>query len=252
MDNNFYENRERRQRSNHTNEKNKSVMTKIIVIQLVLSLIVTGILFAVSKNDGSLSQNIKTFYATICEKDMSVSEILDVFKRVAKTTFSPSVKEETIAQGETNNEATGEKANFSPVCLTVNFINPLKEITISSYFGFRISPITNKYSLHTGLDMSAPQNSKIYAVYDGIVEKSDYNNVRGYYVIIRHSNSLKTTYNHCNKLFVKENEKIRQGDIIALVGATGYATGNHLHFEVLLNDKYINPLWVLNDEIQNI
>ena len=100
--------------------------------------------------------------------------------------------------------------------------------------------------------MSSPQNSKIFAVYDGIVEKADYNEVRGYYVVIRHSNNLKTTYNHCSKLLVKENEKIKQGEIIALVGATGYATGNHLHFEVVLNDQYINPLWVLNDEIQNI
>ena len=251
MDNNFYENRERRQRNNREND-NKIVMTRIVVVQLVLSLLVTGILFSICKKDSALSQNIKTFYATICEKDMSVSEILDVFKRVAKTTFSPSVQEETTAQGETNNDTTGERANFSPVYLTVNFINPLKEINISSRFGFRISPITNKYSLHTGLDMSSPQNSKIFAVYDGIVEKADYNEVRGYYVVIRHSNNLKTTYNHCSKLLVKENEKIQQGEIIALVGATGYATGNHLHFEVVLNDQYINPLWVLNDEIQNI
>ena len=250
MDNNFYENRERRQRNKRDND-NKSIMTKVIVVQLVLSLIVTSILFAVCRNDSALSQNIKTFYATICEKDMSVSEILDVFKRVAKTTFSPSVEEAT-AQGETNDETTGEKANFSPVYLTVNFIDPLEEIKISSHFGFRISPITNKYSLHTGLDMASPQNSKIFAVYDGIVEKAEYNDVRGYYVIIRHSDSLKTTYNHCNKLLVKENEKVKQGETIALVGATGYATGNHLHFEVLLNDKYINPLWVLSDEIQNI
>ncbi len=251
MDNNFYENRERRQR-NKREIDNKSVMTRIIVVQLVLSLMVTGILFSICRKDNALSQNIKIFYATICERDMSVSEILDVFKKVAKTTFSPSVQEETTAQGETNNDTTGEKASFSPVYLTVGFINPLEEINISSHFGFRISPITNKYSLHTGLDISSPQNSKIFAVYDGIVEKADYNEVRGYYVIIRHSNSLKTTYNHCNKLLVKENKKVKQGDVIALVGATGYATGHHLHFEVLLNGKYINPLWVLNDEIQNI
>lgn len=252
MDNNFYENREKRQRPNRDNEKNKSIMTKIVVIQLVLSLAITGILYSVCRNDSALSQDIRAFYARICEKDMSVSEILDVFKKVAKTTFAPSVQEETTTStGETENDTTGERVNFSPVYLTVNFESPIESENITSHFGFRVSPITNKYSLHTGIDIASPEGTNIFAVYDGIIEKADYNDVRGYYVIIRHSNSLKTTYNHCSKLLVKENEKVKKGDIIALVGATGYATGNHLHFEVMLNDKYMNPVWVLSDEIKN-
>lgn len=249
MDNNFYEyNREKRQRKNQNQEK--GIMTKIIIIQLVLSLTVTGILFAVCRKDSALSQNIKTFYNTICEKDMSVAEILGVFKKVAQTTFAPSVGEETtISAGETNNDTTGEKADFSPVYLTVNFINPVEEINISSHFGYRISPITDKYSLHTGLDIAMPENSRIFAVYDGVVVKADYNNVRGNYVVIKHSDNLETTYNHCNKILVRENQKVKQGERIALVGATGYATGNHLHYEVLLNNKYVNPIWVLENEI---
>lgn len=248
MDNNFFERKSEPRRRNTQNQE-KGIMTKIIIIQLVLSLCVTGILFAVCRKDTTLSQNIKTFYSSICEKDMSVSEILGVFKKVAKTTFAPSIQEDITPSGETNNETTGEKANFSPVYLTVNFINPVENINISSNFGYRISPITNKYSLHTGLDIACSKNSPIFAVYDGVIEKADYNNARGYYVIIKHSDTLKTTYNHCNKLLISENEKVKKGEKIALVGATGYATGNHLHYEVLLNDKYINPVWVLENEI---
>lgn len=112
MDNNFYEyNRETRQKK--TTNQEKGIMTRIIIIQLVLSLCVTGILFAVCRTDSQLSQNVKTFYNTICEKDMSVAEIFDVFKKVAQTTFAPSVQEE--ATEETNNEIAGEKADFSPV-----------------------------------------------------------------------------------------------------------------------------------------
>lgn len=157
-------------------------------------------------------------------------------------TFSPSVEEST---GETET-TTGEKAVFSPVFLTVNLENPIKEGNITSKFGYRVSPITNKYSLHTGLDIATPQNTKIYAVYDGVIEKAEYNEINGNYIVIKHSDTLKTTYNHCNKLLVKEGETVRKGDVIALVGQTGYATGNHLHFEVLLNGKYVNPLHVLN------
>ncbi len=249
MDNNFYEyNRETRPRK--TQEKPKNIMTKIIAVQLVLSLLISGFLFLICRNDGDLSQGIKSFYSGICEKDMTVSEILDVFKNVTKSAFAPTVIEEETekAAGETTTQ-TGEKADFSPVFLTVNFQNPIKEGNITSHFGYRISPITEEYSLHSGLDIAAPKNTEIYSAYDGTVIKAEYNEINGNYIVIKHSDTLKTTYNHCNKLLVREGEKVKKGEKIALVGETGWATGNHLHFEVILNGKYINPLWVLNYEV---
>lgn len=242
MDNNFYT--ERRERRNPQPQQT-GFMTRIIIIQLVLSLLITGALFLICRSDTNLSQNIKAFYVGICENDIAVSEIFGSFKNVVKETFSPSVENAT---GETTN-TTGEKVDFSPVFLTVNFKNPVKEGNITSKFGYRISPITNKYSLHTGLDIATPENTEIYSVYDGVIEKAEYNEINGNYIVIKHSNHLKTTYNHCNKLFVKEGMKIKKGEKIALVGATGYATGNHLHFEVILNNKYINPLYVLNYDV---
>ncbi len=249
MDNNFYEYNQGK-RPRHTEKKQTSIMTKIIAVQLVLSLLISGLLFLICRNDGDLSQGIKSFYAGICEKDMTVSELLDVFKNVTKSAFAPTVEEETEkAEGETNSNITGEKADFSPVFLTVNFQNPIESKNITSHFGYRISPVTYEYSLHSGLDIAAPENTEIYAAYDGVVKKAEYNDINGNYIVIKHSDTLKTTYNHCNKLLAREGETVKKGEEIALVGATGYATGNHLHFEVLLNGKYINPLWVLNYEI---
>lgn len=221
-------------------------MTRIIIIQLVLSLAVTGVLFLVCRTESNLSQNIKTFYSGICETDIAVSEIFGSLKNVVKETFSPSVETEE-ASGETET-TTGEKAVFSPVFLTVNLENPIEDGNITSKFGYRVSPITNEYSLHSGLDIAAPENTKIYAAYDGVVEKAECNEINGNYIVIRHSDNLKTTYNHCNKLLVSKGETVKKGEVIALVGATGYATGNHLHFEVLLNGKYVNPLYVLNHD----
>ncbi len=238
MDNNFYNERRERRKPQQQN----GFMTKIILTQLVLSLLITAVLFLVCRTDSNLSQNIKSFYSEMCKNDIAVSEIFDSFKNVVKETFSWGVDDST---GETES-TTGEKADFSPVFLTVNFANPIKEGNITSKFGYRVSPITNKYSLHSGLDIATAENSKIYSVYDGIVVKSEYNEINGNYIVIKHSDTLKTTYNHCNKLFVKEGETVKKGQVIAFVGETGYATGNHLHFEVLLNGKYINPLYVLN------
>lgn len=248
MDNNFYE--YRREPRPRKEEKLKNIMTKVVVIQLVLSLLISGFLFLICRNDGDLSKGIKNFYADVCEKDIAVSEILDVFKNVTKSAFAPSIIEEETENGtgETTSK-TGEKADFSPVFLTVNFQNPIEMGNITSNFGYRVSPITNEYSLHSGLDIAAPENTEIFAVYDGIVIKAEYNKINGNYVVIKHSEHLKTTYNHCNKLLVNEGEKVKKGEKIALVGATGYATGNHLHFEVLLNGKYLNPLWVLDYEV---
>lgn len=239
MDNNFYDERRERRKPQ---EKQSGFMTKIILTQLVLSLLITGVLFLVCRTDSNLSQNIKSFYQGISKTDIAVSEIFNSFKNVVQETFSPNVEEPS---GETES-TTGEKADFSPVFLTVNFTNPIKEGNITSKFGYRVSPITNEYSLHSGLDIAAAENTEIHSAYDGVVIKAEYHEINGNYVVIEHSNTLKTTYNHCNKLLVKKGETVRKGEVIALVGATGYATGNHLHFEVLLNGKYINPLYVLS------
>lgn len=242
MDNDFYERSSTRNKKRE--RKKQNVMTKVIIVQLVLSLVVSGIMFAVCKTDSNLSKNIKSFYTEISKTDIAVSTILDVFKNVAKQTFAPTIIEET-ASGETK-EDSGEKADFSPVFLTVNIAKPIEKGYISSHFGYRVSPITKKYSLHNGIDIPADSSTKIYAIYDGVVEKAEYNSVNGNYIVIKHSDSLKTTYNHCNKLLVKKGAKVKKGECIALVGATGYATGNHLHFEMIVNEKYINPIWVLD------
>ncbi len=247
MDNNFYEYR-RETRSQRKNENHKNPMVTVIVVQLVISLLISGIIFMISRTEGELHKGISEFYMGISETDLTPREIIDVFKKVTKATFAPITEE--AATGETNATKTGERADFSPVYLTVKLQNPIKNGTITSKFGYRISPITKKYSLHSGLDIASPENSEIYCVYDGEVLKADENDIRGKYLVIKHSDSIVTTYNHCNKLLVKEGEKIKKGEVIALVGSTGWSTGPHLHFEMKLNDRYINPLWVLDYEIQ--
>lgn len=272
MDNSYNEyRRQPRERRDDGAQGSKRSITGVIAVQLAVSLLVTALLFAVCRSDGVLSQNLKEFYRGLCSNDMTASEILGTFKKVAQFTFAPSTKwdgtfspdEEnsedsvtegqseaaTDGQGETDATEAGERAVFTPVFLTVNLKPPLREGNITSDFGYRVSPISGKYSLHTGLDIAAPEKSEIFAAYGGTVEKSDENIVRGKYVILRHSNSLTTTYNHCSKLLVKEGERVRTGERIALVGSTGASTGNHLHFEITVDGKYVNPRWVLFNEL---
>ncbi len=98
-------------------------------------------------------------------------------------------------------------------------------------------------SPHDGIDISVPKGTRIYAPADGRVVYAG-QKFRGYgkMVLIRHSPRIATLYGHCHKLLVKEGDKVKKGNLIALVGNTGRASAPHLHFEVRLDRSPVNPL----------
>ena len=95
---------------------------------------------------------------------------------------------------------------------------------------------------HKGIDICSPYGTAIYAAKGGTVEYASWNNDYGYNIIINHGNGIKTRYAHASKLLVKKGETVTAGQTIALVGSTGQSTGNHLHFEVILNGTRVNPM----------
>lgn len=121
--------------------------------------------------------------------------------------------------------------------------------TISSEFGYRTHPITGVYKLHTGTDVAAPIGADFVAMADGIVITAGMNTAYGNMVMISHGNGIVTLYAHGSKLLVKTNDVVKQGDPVLQVGSTGYSTGPHAHFEVRINDEYVNPIEFLNGGI---
>ena len=119
---------------------------------------------------------------------------------------------------------------------------PLKKYVLTSKFGYRIHPISGEYKMHDGVDLAAPKNTPVYAIADGIVIKvkrkwSGY----GKYIVIDHGNGLTSKYAHLNGFAIRKGEKITKGQLIGYVGSTGSSTGNHLHFELRLNNKPFDP-----------
>ncbi|WP_036696057.1 murein hydrolase activator EnvC family protein [Paenibacillus taiwanensis] len=115
---------------------------------------------------------------------------------------------------------------------------------ISSPFGSRVDPITgSRGAFHSGLDMATPGGTNIYAADDGVVILAEWWSGYGYCVIIDHGNGLWTLYGHIRKggIKVDKGQDVKRGEKIAEVGATGRATGNHLHFEVRLNGEKVDP-----------
>lgn len=113
---------------------------------------------------------------------------------------------------------------------------------ISSPFGNRIHPITKDNNFHRGIDIPAPQYTNVLASDDGIVIFSGLQESYGNVVKIKHFDGKITVYAHNTSNIVKEGDIVKQGQSIAKVGSTGNSTGNHVHFEMIVNDKLINPI----------
>ena len=118
-----------------------------------------------------------------------------------------------------------------------------KSSNISSPYGWRSDPITRKRRLHTGIDIAAKSGTPIVAANDGKVIVSGWSSVGyGNYVVIDHGGGKSTLYAHQSRRAVSKGETVKKGQVIGYVGSTGYSTGPHLHFEVLINGDHVNPM----------
>lgn len=115
---------------------------------------------------------------------------------------------------------------------------PVSTGHVSSRFGSRESI---RDHVHKGLDIAASYGTDIKAVADGTVIFSGVSSGYGNFIKIDHGNNVVTCYGHCSKLLVSVGQEIKAGDVIAKVGSTGNSTGNHLHFEIRINDVQVNP-----------
>ncbi|TYP75761.1 murein hydrolase activator EnvC family protein [Paenibacillus methanolicus] len=121
---------------------------------------------------------------------------------------------------------------------------PLKDsYRMSSSYGYRTHPVTGKRKLHAGIDMAAPKGTPIYAAESGTVLVAQSWSGYGNTVIIDHGNGMWTLYGHIRTggIMVEKGQFVKRGQKIAEVGSTGVSTGNHLHFEVRINEKTVDP-----------
>jgi murein DD-endopeptidase MepM/ murein hydrolase activator NlpD len=155
--------------------------------------------------------------------------------------------EDTFSQQQENlnilaqllNEQTLEQ-NATP------HVMPLKQGWISSYYGKRIDPFTGQQANHPGMDYSGSYHSEIVAAADGVVVWAGKRSTYGNMVEIDHGNGFVTRYAHAQEIHVELGQKVTAGETIAIMGKTGRATSEHLHFEVIKNGHKVNPLPFVN------
>ncbi len=146
-------------------------------------------------------------------------------------------------------DARGDAEYFDPTGQSAKkplMKTPIDGARITSKFGVRRHPVLGYNKMHKGIDFGAPRGTPIYAAGDGVIEKAGKFSSYGNYVRIRHRAGLETAYAHMNgfKAGVRAGTRIKQGQVIGYVGTTGRSTGPHLHYEILMGGKQVNPATV--------
>jgi len=118
---------------------------------------------------------------------------------------------------------------------------PLRHLRLTSSFGDRVHPITGRLAFHAGIDLAAHSDT-VFAVLGGVVTKSAYDERLGIYVKIGHYGGLQSTYGHLSVAWVGITDTLTAGQPIGITGATGRVTGEHLHFSIQYQNRYLDPL----------
>ena len=137
---------------------------------------------------------------------------------------------------------------ITPSIWPVKF-EPREQLWISSGFGRRRDPFTKRWTTHTGADIPAPRRTPIIATADGTIAKMGKDAYLGNHIEVCHSQRFSTLYGHMDRFVkgMKKGTKVKRGDVIGYVGRTGRSTGSHVHYEVRLNGKRVNPVsYILN------
>lgn len=140
-------------------------------------------------------------------------------------------------------------ASLAPVYLSAAVKPPVTGL-ITSPFAYRTHPVSGETDFHNGIDIAAGEGRKVLAALPGVVEETGWSDIYGNYIILRHSPNLQSFYGHCSQLIAKEGMAVARGERIAKVGATGLVTGPHLHFSLLAEGLYVDPLWVLGNLLE--
>jgi len=119
---------------------------------------------------------------------------------------------------------------------------------LTARFGGRSDPFTGEAEFHQGLDISASKGQPVYATADGTVDSASYEGEYGNLIVLRHDFGITTRYGHLSGFNVKHGQTVHRGDVIGYVGSTGRSTGAHLHYEILVNGKLLNPMQLLTQQ----
>lgn len=202
--------------------KNKNRLKNVLLVILAISLTAIINLQARGVIKESGLENVYTSFKTVFSpKTEKKGEILPEVKQVMAQTEQAMSPEDAFSP-------------FKEACLPIN-------TTVNSPFGYREDPFTGEKILHRGTDLTASVGTDVKAVLDGKVIKVSEDEIGGIFLEIQHDNGFISYYGHLSKALVKVGDIVKKAQVVALTGDTGKVTGPHLHFQLMYNDRYVNP-----------
>lgn len=264
-----------------TSSGKEDMFLKITVIQLTVALILFGVIFFISKTNTTLFSELSRQLGELleddfdyndfvpfetdevfgfCDDEESVTDEITTENQPAEGESETGI-EQTEKEGASPEEdlsASGgedlsideglEIMNFEKYSASENAVYPVNG-KVTSEFGYRAHPIYGTNGLHSGKDIAAAEGTNIYCALDGTVIETGVGEKSGNYIKVEHEDGVITLYAHCKEILVGEGIRVRKGEKIALVGATGLVTGPHLHFEVIINSEKCDPDFLLENAI---
>ena len=183
------------------------------------------------------------FEALIDESEELQSDLMKQIAQKEKDLKAQEYKEWLATYVPTTRPSGTDTTPSTQAPSSSGWIKPLKSYTLTSPFGMRMHPIKNKWLMHEGVDMSAPQGTPIYAAKSGKVTTTSFQaGGAGYYVSINHGDGFSSIYMHMTHYIVRPGDYVNAGQVIGYVGSTGGSTGPHLHFGIAYNGSYVNPM----------
>ncbi|MCP4615650.1 MAG: M23 family metallopeptidase [Bradyrhizobium sp.] len=126
--------------------------------------------------------------------------------------------------------------------ISIPSMQPVDKLTFTSNFGVRSDPFRGTAAMHAGVDIPGALGTPIYATADGVISHAGRQGGYGNLVQINHGRGIETRYGHLSKILVADNSRVKRGQLIGLMGSTGRSTGSHLHYEVRVDGKAVNPI----------
>ena len=223
----------------------KDMLTVLSLVQSALAVMIILTLFAFSRVNSGVLSDISSNLSVIFAEDMDIG---GYFTPSEERTTVQDVAEETKAAEEAYAVQNPEAVEMELESFDDTAVMPVIG-TVTSDYGTRVHPVYSGESFHSGRDIAADEGDPVYAVLDGEVTGAGEAEMAGKYLKLLHADGTETLYCHCSKLIAGAGDKVKKGDIIALVGQTGLATGPHLHFEYHKDGRASDPEEILEGAV---
>ncbi len=194
----------------------------------------------------SLAADAEALRATAQEYDAleeelraQIDEVNDAYDEALAAEEAARAAAEAAAAAGSSSSSGGSSSSAS----SSGYLYPLpSRVAVTDAYGYRYHPIYGYYAMHWGVDLAGSSGTPIYATKSGTVTIATYGEANGYYVTINHGTGNYSTYAHMSYYTVSVGQYVQQGEIIGYVGSSGWATGPHLHFEIVINGSNVNPM----------